>query len=1042
MAGYLNIEELQDYQWFARKNTVLTGVSWQKNNGSTSNENELFLDNIGANSNHKDNPNVFYDGGAGTDTLTYSGSKSVTVSVWGDEDGEGEKFGKDYDLFFEGGKESGGGVNKLEVWTTNVEIFDLTSESDTVDLTNLSSGIHTTFYANGGKDTLTGSDNNETFFGEDGRDSLSGGAGHDYLSGGDGNDTIDGGSGDDNLDGGDGNDCIDGGSGDDTIDSGDGANFITGGSGNDVIYTSINLTTSEQNYIAGDWSLDTDSDGDVTFSAGSGYNEADIFVIGYETTGTINLGGGEFGDFFSSSGGTAVVETGSKLLASAVGASWAGPLVEFGITSMIDAIRGGSAAESLYTTNAISAQVTVEDFDPWVDTAVIALDEHSSMVTGGAVINADTQPQLDVKMQGTTFLSLVGDKLTASAMEGLFEDPTITVTLSNAEMTGILNNVYNNGVRVWTTNGTLQATQLVGVDLMLDDEAETLVDLADEIGDNEGVLLLGNMGGGTIYGNSLSAVAGSNSDDVIYAGTYLSNDYASAFVSNSDVDAYAGAGSDTVFGSENDGDRLFGGSGDDYLHIGGTVGEGVDKLFGGEDFDIAAFGNISGVTDRTSGITVDLGATVTATTDFVGAEYATATWILTDGTTGSTAAHLYDIEGIDGTDAADTLTGSDSANILSGNGGSDTISGGAGSDTLQGGAGNDSLDGGDDTDTAIFSGNAEAYSATYDAGSDQFTITGNDGTDTVTAIEYFQFDDFTFSSLELLDELTADVVYNLTDEMNATASQSSTHAVHVAMETFAGEDAFRVLDNDVTTHNHTLTGTNWLAIDLNGDAFIEEIAIENAVWSASVAARLIGAEVTVLNDGEVVWNNIEDGNGPLTEAQYQTLVVNDGVVGDQILIENDTFIHLKEVDVFGDLNLTDVMNATASASSTWNNDVVNEGADKVLDGNTATCNHTASGDQNTSLLVNLGADAFIETVAIANRNDGDASHQAIVNARLAGALLEILDDGEVVGPAYTLTGDVDQMIDVGGIVGDSIRISNGDTYIHIAEVDVYGDLIV
>ncbi len=81
---------------------------------------------------------------------------------------------------------------------------------------------------------------------------------------------------------------------------------------------------------------------------------------------------------------------------------------------------------------------------------------------------------------------------------------------------------------------------------------------------------------------------------------------------------------------------------------------------------------------------------------------------------------LLNIENIDGSTHADTLTGDANANELAGNGGGDTLNGeggddtligdagvdilngGAGNDTLYGGAGGDTLDGGDDIDTASY----------------------------------------------------------------------------------------------------------------------------------------------------------------------------------------------------------------------------------------------------------------------------------------------------------------------------------------------------
>ena len=71
-----------------------------------------------------------------------------------------------------------------------------------------------------GADTIEGAGGNDIIEGLDGNDTLSGLAGKDTIRGGAGNDTILGGDGNDTLEGGDGKDTLTGGAGDDTIDGG------------------------------------------------------------------------------------------------------------------------------------------------------------------------------------------------------------------------------------------------------------------------------------------------------------------------------------------------------------------------------------------------------------------------------------------------------------------------------------------------------------------------------------------------------------------------------------------------------------------------------------------------------------------------------------------------------------------------------------------------------------------------------------------------------------------------------------------------------
>ncbi|WP_271520696.1 M10 family metallopeptidase C-terminal domain-containing protein, partial [Bradyrhizobium sp. CCBAU 53380] len=93
----------------------------------------------------------------------------------------------------------------------------------------------------------------------------------------------------------------------------------------------------------------------------------------------------------------------------------------------------------------------------------------------------------------------------------------------------------------------------------------------------------------------------------------------------------------------------------------------------------------------------------------------------------------------------DTIVGNAIANALNGGGGNDTITGGAGNDTINGGSG---------TDTAVYSGSQASYTISYNAAAQTFTLTdlrsgSPDGTDTVAAVEYFQFGDGKVASTAL-----------------------------------------------------------------------------------------------------------------------------------------------------------------------------------------------------------------------------------------------------------------------------------------------------
>jgi RTX calcium-binding nonapeptide repeat (4 copies) len=97
---------------------------------------------------------------------------------------------------------------------------------------------------------------------------------------------------------------------------------------------------------------------------------------------------------------------------------------------------------------------------------------------------------------------------------------------------------------------------------------------------------------------------------------------------------------------------------------------------------------------------------------------------------------------LEGNGGNDLLYGDSGGDRLDGGDGADSLWGGDDADRLTGGAGNDALDGGSNVDTAILSGARSAYTITQGQ-TGQFTITGDDGTDTLSGLEYLRFADET-----------------------------------------------------------------------------------------------------------------------------------------------------------------------------------------------------------------------------------------------------------------------------------------------------------
>ena len=180
------------------------------------------------------------------------------------------------------------------------------------------------------------------------------------------------------------------------------------------------------------------------------------------------------------------------------------------------------------------------------------------------------------------------------------------------------------------------------------------------------------------------------------------------------IDGYAGA--DWLDGGNGD-DLIFGGAGDDVL----VGGRGNDTLIGS---DFLSDGNFNGFdtvdySSSASSIYVDLytryeGRHIQASAS--GADIGTDT--------------LYGIRKIIGTNFDDVIRGSEA---------SDVLLMGAGNDSLTGGAGNDVLDGGAGQDKAFFSDNYAQYSIVVSGLT--ATLVGPDGTDVVSNVETFVFND-------------------------------------------------------------------------------------------------------------------------------------------------------------------------------------------------------------------------------------------------------------------------------------------------------------
>lgn len=188
--------------------------------------------------------------------------------------------------------------------------------------------------------------------------------------------------------------------------------------------------------------------------------------------------------------------------------------------------------------------------------------------------------------------------------------------------------------------------------------------------------LVGGSGNDSLYGHDGDdSLDGGEGDDRLYA-------------NEGDDKLSGGEGNDHLYGHDGD-DTLEGGEGNDILNS----GDGADHLYGGEGRDI--FNGGAGADHLDGGDGVDM-AYYTASTAGVNVD-------LTTGKTGSGGQAegdtFVDIENVQGSSFADTLTGNDEANYFSGLDGDDIMDGGGGNDRLYSNAGADTLFGGDGNDS-------------------------------------------------------------------------------------------------------------------------------------------------------------------------------------------------------------------------------------------------------------------------------------------------------------------------------------------------------
>jgi serralysin len=215
-----------------------------------------------------------------------------------------------------------------------------------------------------------------------------------------------------------------------------------------------------------------------------------------------------------------------------------------------------------------------------------------------------------------------------------------------------------------------------------------------------------------------------------------------------------------------------------------------------------------------------------------------------------------------------------------GGSGSDTIKGNSSRNNIEGGAGNDIIDGGLGIDTAIYNDTSSTYTLTSNTDGSISVVhspasdsVANEGTDTLTNVEYMKFSDKTVSKISLEYSLSSD-----TDPSQNVLTAHSETTLSGTLNFNAGNNVI-ILDGQATTYrglegddtyfvSQLLPKNSKISItDTSGDNTIQLPAntyIDKSLFTKNAAqlTLLDGREVTISGADKFTYNvggNITNG---------------------------------------------------------------------------------------------------------------------------------------------------------------------------------------
>jgi Ca2+-binding RTX toxin-like protein len=319
------------------------------------------------------------------------------------------------------------------------------------------------------------------------------------------------------------------------------------------------------------------------------------------------------------------------------------------------------------------------------------------------------------------------------------------------------------------------------------------------------------------------------------------------------------------------------------------------------------------------------------------------------------------------------LTGTAAINGT-GNALNNTITGNNSANTLNGGAGNDTIDGGGGTDSAVFSGPRSAYTLTALSGNG-VSVTGPDGTDTLTNVEQLVFSDqpVTWPPTASVADLTAT---NLT--FNGATVSYLINNIGTATVAASTTGIYLSTDNTITASDTLLT--------TNSTPSLAAGASDNESISLSFPGNLV--------PGTYYLGALSDYNGQIAESSE----ANNASSAVPIILGNDS-------------------NNTLTGTSGGDTIIGLAGNDTLIGGTGADTMIGGTGDD-TYVVDNVG------DVVIENANEGTDT----VNVAVSGYVLPANVENGTIGTndTITLTGNTLNNVFTGGGSNDTLIGTSGN----------------